>query len=61
MHGCQVVPLFETLDDLSNAPEIMESLWSTPWYKGDTDGAQEVMLGNARASNVVKISVVHGF
>jgi phosphoenolpyruvate carboxylase len=34
----RVVPLFETLDDLSNAPGIMESLWNTSWYKGDIDG-----------------------
>eukprot|EP01047_Picozoa_sp_COSAG01_P071190 COSAG01_NODE_10985_length_2033_cov_2.034126_1_plen_93_part_00 len=37
-HPMRVVPLFETLDDLSNAPGIMESLWSTSWYKGDIDG-----------------------
>lgn len=41
----RVVPLFETLDDLANAPAVMESLWSIPWYKGDIDGSQEVMLG----------------
>ncbi len=41
----RVVPLFETLDDLTAAPEIMESLWQMPWYKGDINGKQEVMLG----------------
>ena len=41
----RVVPLFETLDDLSNAPDIMEELWGMTWYKGDIDRNQEVMLG----------------
>jgi phosphoenolpyruvate carboxylase len=41
----RVVPLFETLDDLSNAPDVMKTLFSTPWYKGDIEGEQEVMLG----------------
>ena len=35
----RVVPLFETLDDLANAPRVMESLWSIPWYKGDIGSA----------------------
>ena len=33
----RVVPLFETLDDLVNSTEIMRSLWSMPWYQGDTN------------------------
>ena len=43
-----VVPLFETLDDLTNAPRIMESLLANPAYRtqlrarGDR---QEVMIG----------------
>lgn len=41
----RVVPLFETLDDLTAAPEIMAHLWQMPWYKGDINGKQEVMLG----------------
>ena len=41
----RVVPLFETLDDLTAAPEIMAKLWQMPWYKGDINGKQEVMLG----------------
>ena len=41
----RVVPLFETLDDLDAAPGIMEALWQMPWFKGDIDSKQEVMLG----------------
>lgn len=41
----RVVPLFETLDDLTAAPEIMQNLWQMPWYKGDINSKQEVMLG----------------
>ena len=41
----RVVPLFETLDDLENAPKVMVSLWSMAWYRGDSNAKQEVMLG----------------
>ncbi len=41
----RVVPLFETLDDLQNSGEIMDTLFSTPWYKEVTGGSQEVMIG----------------
>jgi len=41
----RVVPLFETLDDLTNAPEIMQSLWDMPWYVETTGRQQEVMIG----------------
>uniref|UniRef100_A0A7S2CUJ2 phosphoenolpyruvate carboxylase n=1 Tax=Octactis speculum TaxID=3111310 RepID=A0A7S2CUJ2_9STRA len=41
----RVVPLFETLDDLMNSEQIMDSLWSEPWYKKDTAATQEVMIG----------------
>lgn len=40
-----IVPLFETLDDLSNAKDIMDTLWSIAWYKGDTKATQQVMIG----------------
>ncbi|MFT4690792.1 MAG: phosphoenolpyruvate carboxylase [Limisphaerales bacterium] len=42
------VPLFETIDDLKNAPEILQNLWADPSYRkhlrrrGDI---QEVMVG----------------
>jgi phosphoenolpyruvate carboxylase len=28
----RVVPLFETLDDLNNAPDVVNTLWSIPGY-----------------------------
>ncbi len=43
-----VVPLFETIDDLRRAPQILESLFSMPVYRNyltDQQHLQEVMLG----------------
>jgi len=44
-HMLRVVPLFETLSDLDNAPGIMERLFSLPAYTGRIDGRQEIMVG----------------
>ena len=41
----RVVPLFETLDDLTNAPERLKILFSVPAYVGAIKGFQEVMVG----------------
>ncbi len=41
----RVVPLFETLEDLQRAPQIMQSLWSQPAYRALTGDRQEVMIG----------------
>jgi phosphoenolpyruvate carboxylase len=41
----RVVPLFETLDDLVNAPDVLETLFSMPYYVGNVKGRQEVMVG----------------
>ena len=41
----RVVPLFETLDDLVNAPEVLEALFKMPNYVGSIMGKQEVMVG----------------
>lgn len=41
----RVVPLFETLDDLTNAPERLATLFSVPAYVGAIKGKQEVMVG----------------
>jgi phosphoenolpyruvate carboxylase len=41
----RVVPLFETLDDLTNAPDVMKTLFSIPVYVGAVRGKQEVMVG----------------
>jgi len=46
----RVVPLFETLDDLINAKEIMESLFSQSWYRKLIENNQEVMIGYSDSS-----------
>jgi phosphoenolpyruvate carboxylase len=46
--GLMPVPLFESIDDLRNAPEICRTLWSMPDYAPYLDSwqrRQEVMLG----------------
>lgn len=41
----RVVPLFEKLDDLVNAPASLARLFSIDWYRNKINGKQEVMLG----------------
>jgi phosphoenolpyruvate carboxylase len=46
--GLQPVPLFESIEDLQNAPAIMRQLWTSEAYKpllGSWKHHQEVMLG----------------
>ena len=46
--GLQPVPLFESIEDLQNAPEIMRALWTSEAYQPLLDSwghRQEVMLG----------------
>ncbi len=40
-----VAPLFETLDDLNNSPDVMRKLLSIDWYRGYVNGQQYVMIG----------------
>ncbi|RKF21447.1 phosphoenolpyruvate carboxylase [Alginatibacterium sediminis] len=40
-----VAPLFETLDDLNNAPATMQNLLGVDWYRGYINGHQHVMIG----------------
>jgi len=40
-----VAPLFETLDDLNNANDVMNQLLSIDWYRGFIQGKQMVMIG----------------
>ena len=49
-HKLRVVPLFETLDDLINAKEIMEKLFSQSWYRKMIKNDQEVMIGYSDSS-----------
>ncbi|GBG71382.1 hypothetical protein CBR_g8801 [Chara braunii] len=41
----RVVPLYERLQDLNNAPANMERLFSIDWYRNLINGKQEVMIG----------------
>jgi len=41
----RVVPLFETLDDLDNAPDTMSALLDIPFYRERVAAGQEVMIG----------------
>ena len=41
----RVVPLFETLNDLKNSPEQLETLFRATSYVGSINGKQEVMVG----------------
>ena len=49
-HKLRVVPLFETLDDLINSKEVMESLFSKSWYRKLIKSHQEVMIGYSDSS-----------
>ncbi|WP_341502251.1 phosphoenolpyruvate carboxylase [Gallaecimonas sp. GXIMD4217] len=40
-----IAPLFETLDDLNNAADVIDSLLAIPWYRDYVGGRQEVMIG----------------
>ncbi|MGL4983582.1 MAG: phosphoenolpyruvate carboxylase [Plesiomonas sp.] len=47
--GCQqhlpVAPLFETLDDLNRADDVIRDLLNIGWYRGFIQGRQMVMIG----------------
>ncbi|CCG85514.1 phosphoenolpyruvate carboxylase [Erwinia piriflorinigrans] len=44
-YAMPVAPLFETLDDLNNANEVMSQLLNIDWYRGLIQGKQMVMIG----------------
>ncbi|OTG86680.1 phosphoenolpyruvate carboxylase [Acinetobacter sp. ANC 4558] len=44
-HPLRVVPLFETLKDLDNAANTMNTLFNMHWYKQHIQGKHEVMIG----------------
>ncbi|WP_404368896.1 phosphoenolpyruvate carboxylase [Marinobacter sp.] len=46
----RVVPLFETLDDLSGAPACMAALFEIDWYRNYCQDHQEVMIGYSDSS-----------
>ena len=49
-HKLRVVPLFETLDDLVNASQIIKNLFSKKWYRKLINNKQEVMIGYSDSS-----------
>lgn len=44
-HKLPVAPLFETLDDLSRAREVVSTLLQDNWYRGHIRGSLMVMIG----------------
>ncbi len=44
-YALPVAPLFETLDDLNNANDVMAQLLNIDWYRGFIQGKQMVMIG----------------
>lgn len=44
-HPLPVAPLFETLDDLSRAREVVATLLQIPWYRGHINSRLMVMIG----------------
>jgi phosphoenolpyruvate carboxylase len=46
----RVVPLFETLEDLKNAKEVMKNLFKLSWYRKLINNKQEVMIGYSDSS-----------
>ena len=46
----RTVPLFETLNDLKNAHNIMKELYKIPWYLKYFKNEQEVMIGYSDSS-----------
>ncbi len=49
-HNIRIAPLFETLDDLNNAPDCIDTLLKLEWYQNYCDGHQEVMIGYSDSS-----------
>ena len=46
----RVVPLFETLEDLKNAKDVMNNLFKLSWYKKMINSKQEIMIGYSDSS-----------
>ncbi len=44
----RIVPLFETVDDLKRAPEVMEALFKLPLYRASLAGGDEGLNNNDR-------------
>ena len=46
------MPLFETLDDLNDAPAALGRLFTAPGYLSRAGGRQEVMVGYSDSAKV---------
>ena len=46
----RVVPLFETLEDLKNAKDVMKNLFKLSWYRNLINSKQEIMIGYSDSS-----------
>lgn len=46
----RIAPLFETREDLINAPKVVDAVLSVPWYKNHIQGKQEVQRCSASIS-----------
>jgi phosphoenolpyruvate carboxylase len=44
-HPQRVVPLFERVADLERSGDVLDSLFTLPWYRARIGGHQEVMVG----------------
>ncbi len=53
VEAIDVIPLFETIDDLEQAPDLLRTLWADPDYRAHLQrrgNVQEVMLGYSDSS-----------
>tara|TARA_R110002095_G_scaffold142307_3_gene123289 strand:- start:1946 stop:4573 length:2628 start_codon:yes stop_codon:yes gene_type:complete len=49
-YNIRIAPLFETLSDLDNAPDCIDTLLQLDWYRDYCNGHQEVMIGYSDSS-----------
>ena len=55
-----VAPLFETLDDLNNANDVMSQLLNIDWYRGFIRGKQMVMIGYSDSAKDAGVMAASG-
>ena len=54
----RVAPLFETLDDLTNAPGTIKTLFSNEWYLKHIKGSQECMIGERTSLSLKELKEI---
>ena len=55
-----MAPLFETLDDLNNANDVMTQLLNIDWYRGFIRGKQMVMIGYSDSAKDAGVMAASG-